>query len=60
MKRIMFLFATLFVFVVSMFAQTGEETVSQNFLEGFETFGTLVSIVIPAVVGLSQASCRIP
>lgn len=56
----MFLFATLFVFVVSMFAQTGEETVSQNFLEGFETFGTLVSIVIPAVVGLSQASCRIP
>ena len=60
MKRIMFLFATLFVFVASMFAQTGEEATSPSFLEGFETFGTLVSIVIPAVVGFISSKLQNP
>ena len=60
MKRIMFLFATLFVFVASMFAQTGEEATSPSFLEGFETFGTLVSIVIPAVVGFIASKLQNP
>lgn len=57
MKRIMFLFATLFVFVASMFAQ-GEEATSPSFIEGFETFGTLVSIVIPAVVGFISSKLQ--
>lgn len=56
----MFLFATLFVFLASMFAQTGEEATSPSFLEGFETFGTLVSIVIPAVVGFIASKLQNP
>lgn len=55
----MFLFATLFVFVASMFAQ-GEEATSPSFLEGFETFGTLISIVIPAVVGFISSKLQNP
>lgn len=60
MKRIMFLVVTLFVFVMGLFAQTGEETTSQSFLEGFETFGTIVSIVIPAVVGFIAGKLQNP
>lgn len=60
MKRIMFLMVTLFVFVMGVFAQTGEETTSPSFLEGFETFGTLVSIVIPAVVGFISSKLQNP
>lgn len=60
MKRIMFLMVTLFVFVMGVFAQTGKEATSPSFLEGFETFGTLVSIVIPAVVGFISSKLQNP
>lgn len=56
----MFLFASLFVFVMGVFAQTGEEATSPSFIEGFETFGTLVSIVIPAVVGFIASKLQNP
>lgn len=56
----MILMVTLFVFVASMFAQTGEEATSTSFLEGFETLGTLVSIVIPTVVGFISSKLQNP
>lgn len=56
----MFLFATLFVFVIGVFAQTGEEATSPSFLEGFETFGTIVSIAVPAVVGFISSKLQNP
>lgn len=56
----MFLFATLFVFVMGVFAQTGEEATSPSFLEGFESFGTIVSIAVPAVVGFISSKLQNP
>lgn len=56
----MFLMVTLFVFVIGVFAQTGEEATRPSFLEGFETFGTIVSIAVPAVVGFISSKLQNP
>lgn len=60
MKRVMFFVFALFMCVVSAFSQTGEEVTNPDFLEGFESFGTLVNIVIPAVVGLISSKLQNP
>lgn len=60
MKRVMFFVFALFMCVVSAFSQTGEEVTNPDFLEGFESFGTLVSIVIPAVVGFISSKLQNP
>lgn len=56
----MFLFATLFVFVMGGYAQTGEEATRPSFLEGFASFGTLVSVAVPAVVGFIAGKLQNP
>lgn len=60
MKRVMFFVFALFMCVVSAFSQTGEEVTNPDFLEGFESFGTLVNIVIPAVVGFISSKLQNP
>lgn len=58
MKRFMFLFVALMMCVVNLFAQTGEE--STGFMEGFASFGTLVSVAVPAVVGFIAGKLQNP
>ena len=57
MKRFMFLFVALMC-VLNLFAQTGEE--STGFMEGFASFGTLVSVSVPAVVGFIAGKLQNP
>lgn len=57
MKRFMFLFVALMC-VLNLFAQTGEE--STGFMEGFASFGTLVSVAVPAVVGFIAGKLQNP
>jgi hypothetical protein len=58
MKRFVFMMVALLMCVVSVFAETSVsvEPSVPEFLTGFASFTGLVTVVVPAVVGLSLRS----
>lgn len=60
MKRLFFMFFSLTMCVVSVFAADGSDTALPDILDGFKSFVGISTVVVPAVVGFIASKLQNP